>query len=45
MVAGQLAGSQALRADVLDFLADTVAYGLNLAVIGTSLRSAPLRRC
>jgi len=38
MVAGQLAGSQALKADALDFLADTVTYGLSLAVIGTSLR-------
>ena len=34
MVAGQLAGSQALKADALDFLADTVTYGLSLAVIG-----------
>jgi Co/Zn/Cd efflux system component len=39
MVAGQLAGSQALKADALDFLADTVTYGLSLAVIGTSLRT------
>ena len=38
MIAGQLAGSQALKADALDFLADTVTYGLSLAVIGTSLR-------
>ncbi len=38
MVAGQLAGSQALKADALDFLADTVTYGLSLAVIGASLR-------
>ncbi|WP_048425567.1 cation transporter [Methylobacterium indicum] len=37
-VAGQLAGSQALKADALDFLADTVTYGLSLAVIGASLR-------
>lgn len=36
--AGQLAGSQALQADALDFLADTVTYGLSLAVIGASLR-------
>ena len=34
MIAGQLAGSQALKADALDFLADTVTYGLSLAVIG-----------
>jgi len=39
MIAGQLAGSQALEADALDFLADTVTYGLSLAVIGASLRT------
>jgi Co/Zn/Cd efflux system component len=39
MVGGQLAGSQALKADALDFLADTVTYGLSLAVIGASLRA------
>lgn len=39
MVAGHLAGSQALQADALDFLADTVTYGLSLAVIGASLRT------
>ena len=39
MVAGQLAGSQALKADALDFIADTVTYGLSLAVIGTNLRT------
>jgi Co/Zn/Cd efflux system component len=39
MLAGQLAGSQALKADALDFLADTVTYGLSLAVIGSSLRT------
>lgn len=39
IVAGQLAGSQALKADALDFLADTVTYGLSLAVIGASLRT------
>ncbi|MHB8884600.1 MAG: cation transporter [Methylovirgula sp.] len=38
MFAGTLARSQALQADALDFLADTVTYGLSLAVIGTSLR-------
>jgi Co/Zn/Cd efflux system component len=38
-VAGSLAGSQALKADALDFLADTVTYGLSLAVIGASLRT------
>ncbi|GAA3843394.1 cation transporter [[Pseudomonas] carboxydohydrogena] len=39
MIAGQLAGSQALQADALDFLGDTITYGLSLAVIGTSLRT------
>jgi len=39
MAAGQLAGSQALKADALDFLADTITYGLSLAVIGASLRT------
>jgi Co/Zn/Cd efflux system component len=39
MLAGQLAGSQALKADALDFLGDTVTYGLSLAVIGASLRT------
>lgn len=39
MIAGQLAGSQALKADALDFLADPVTYGLSLAVIGASLRT------
>ncbi|MEN3350820.1 MAG: hypothetical protein V7632_4455 [Bradyrhizobium sp.] len=39
MIAGQLAGSQALKADALDFLADTVTYGLSLAVIGASPRT------
>ena len=38
MAAGQVAGSQALKADALDFLGDTVTYGLSLAVIGASLR-------
>jgi Co/Zn/Cd efflux system component len=39
MVAGHLAGSQALKADALDFLGDTVTYGLSLSVIGASIRS------
>jgi Co/Zn/Cd efflux system component len=39
MAAGQLAGSQALKADALDFLADTVTYGLSLAVIGASVKT------
>src|SRR5215207_3619722 len=39
MVMGHLARSQALKADALDFLADTITYGLSLAVIGASLRT------
>jgi Co/Zn/Cd efflux system component len=39
MIAGQLAGSRALKADALDFLADTVTYGLSLAVIGASIKT------
>ncbi len=38
MIAGRLAGSQALQADALDFLGDSLTYGLSMAVIGTSLR-------
>ena len=38
MAAGALAGSRALQADALDFLGDTVTYGMSLAVIGSSLR-------
>ncbi len=34
MIAGALAGSQALQADALDFLGDTTTYGISLAVIG-----------
>lgn len=37
MAAGQLAGSQALQADALDFLGDTLTYGMSLAVIGRAL--------
>ena len=37
MAAGRLAGSQALQADALDFLGDTLTYGMSLAVIGHSL--------
>ncbi|GAC1554998.1 MAG: cation transporter [Beijerinckiaceae bacterium] len=39
MIAGHLARSQALQADALDFLADTVTYGLSLAVIGATLKT------
>ena len=38
ITAGVLAGSQALQADALDFLGDTLTYGVSLAVIGASLR-------
>ncbi len=37
MAAGHLAGSQALQADALDFLGDTLTYGVSLAVIGQSV--------
>jgi Co/Zn/Cd efflux system component len=37
LMAGRIAGSQALQADALDFLGDTLTYGMSLAVIGTSL--------
>lgn len=37
MTAGQLAGSQALQADALDFLGDALTYGVTLAVIGASV--------
>ncbi len=36
--AGALAGSQALWADALDFLADTLTYALSFAVIGRPVR-------
>ncbi len=39
MSAGKLAGSQALKADALDFLGDALTYGLSLAVIGMSLKT------
>ena len=38
MTAGQLAQSQALQADALDFFGDALTYGISLAVIGASLR-------
>ena len=38
ILAGKLAGSQALQADALDFLGDAMTYGISLAVIGMSLR-------
>ncbi len=42
MTAGALAGSQALQADALDFLGDTLTYGISLAVIGAALRTRAL---
>lgn len=39
MTAGQMARSQALQADALDFLGDALTYGISLAVIGASLRA------
>jgi Co/Zn/Cd efflux system component len=39
MLAGHVAGSQALKADALDFLTDTITYGLSLAVIGASIKT------
>lgn len=36
MSAGQMASSQALKADALDFLGDALTYGLSLAVIGAA---------
>jgi cation diffusion facilitator family transporter len=38
MGAGALAGSQALQADALDFLGDSLTYGISLAVIGAAVR-------
>ena len=35
---GVMAGSQALKADALDFLGDTLTYAMSLAVIGLSLK-------
>lgn len=39
VLGGALAGSQALKADALDFLGDALTYGLSLWVIGRSLRT------
>jgi len=39
MIAGHLAGSQALQADSLDFLGDALTYGVSLAVIGRSVQA------
>lgn len=37
IIAGTIADSQALKADALDFLADTLTYGISLYVIGMSV--------
>lgn len=37
MAAGRLAQSQVLQADALDFLGDSLTYGISLAVIGASV--------
>ncbi len=42
MSAGQMSGSQALKADALDFLGDALTYGISLAVIGATLRTRSL---
>jgi Co/Zn/Cd efflux system component len=39
IASGHIAGSQALQADALDFLGDTLTYGLSLAVIGRSIQT------
>lgn len=39
MTAGYASGSMALRADALDFLGDSVTYGISLWAIGKSLRT------
>jgi Co/Zn/Cd efflux system component len=38
MSAGAASGSKALQADALDFLGDTLTYGISLYVIGRSMR-------
>ena len=38
MTAGHVAESQALQADALDFLGDSLTYGISLAVIGASIQ-------
>jgi len=39
LAAGHMASSQALQADALDFLGDTLTYAISLAVIGRSLQT------
>ena len=38
MAAGAMAGSQALQADALDFLGDSMTYAISMMVIGMSLK-------
>lgn len=42
MAAGAMAGSQALKADALDFFGDTLTYTISLVVIGRSVRARSL---
>ena len=42
MTAGAFSGSQALKADALDFFADSVTYAASFAVIGMALRTRSL---
>ena len=42
MSAGMISGSQALKADALDFAGDTATYALSLMVIGASVRTRAL---
>jgi len=42
MTAGQFSGSQALKADALDFLADSLTYAASFFVIGKALRTRSL---
>jgi Co/Zn/Cd efflux system component len=42
MTAGALAGSQALKADALDFFADSITYAASFAVLGMPLRTRSL---
>ncbi len=39
IAAGTLAGSQALKADALDFLGDSLTYAISLLVLGRSLKA------
>jgi len=42
MTAGAVAGSRALQADALDFLGDTLTYGMSLFVLGMAIRTRAL---